>query len=76
MGGRTWWVAIVDAERHSTCDAPYSVRSRLHVDEGDSGSSWQRSRVDPYSRPLLTEVECTIGFEDRSRQFRDHETLD
>jgi DNA-directed RNA polymerase subunit beta' len=39
--------------------------SRLKVDEGDQIKRGQRiAEWDPYTRPILTEVEGTIGFED------------
>src|SRR3981189_3809348 len=49
----------------------------MHVDEGDMGKRGQGSAEwDPYSRPLLTEVEGTIGFEDRVEGQSISETLD
>ncbi|WP_445503182.1 DNA-directed RNA polymerase subunit beta' [Microvirga sp. G4-2] len=39
--------------------------SRLKVDEGDTIKRGQRiAEWDPYSRPILTEVEGTVGYED------------
>ena len=49
----------------------------MHVDEGDMVKRGQRiAEWDPYTRPVLTEVEGTIGFEDLVEGQSISETLD
>jgi len=51
--------------------------ARMRVDEGDMVKRGQRiAEWDPYSRPVLTEVEGTIGFEDLVEGQSISETLD
>src|SRR6478609_8527534 len=50
---------------------------RMRVDEGDMVKRGQRiAEWDPYTRPVLTEVEGTIGFEDLVEGQSISETLD
>jgi len=73
----TWWwrSSMPKAPERATHRIQYG--SRLHVDEGDSVKRGQRiAEWDPYSRPLLTEVEGTIGFEDLVEGQSITETLD
>src|SRR3984893_15342869 len=50
---------------------------RVHVDEGDMVKRGQRiAEWDPYTRPILTEVEGIIGFEDLVEGQSISETLD
>jgi DNA-directed RNA polymerase subunit beta' len=49
----------------------------MHVDEGDKIKRGQRiAEWDPYTRPMMTEVEGTIGFEDLVEGQSISETLD
>ena len=51
--------------------------ARLQVDEGDKIKRGQRiAEWDPYTRPILTEVDGTIGFEDLVEGQSMSETLD
>ena len=51
--------------------------ARLMVDEGDKVKRGQRiAEWDPYTRPILTEVDGTIGFEDLVEGQSMSETLD
>jgi DNA-directed RNA polymerase subunit beta' len=70
-------IAIVDADGTERATHRIQYGSRLHVDEGDTVKRGQRIvEWDPYSRPLLTEVEGTIGFEDLVEGQSISETLD
>jgi len=63
---RNMAVVIVDQDgttEHAVHRLQYG--SRIRVDEGDHVTRGQRiAEWDPYTRPILTEVEGTIGFED------------
>jgi DNA-directed RNA polymerase subunit beta' len=72
-------MAIVVADQDGTERAVHRVQygSRLHVDEGDKIKRGQRiAEWDPYTRPMMTEVEGTIGFEDLVEGQSMSETLD
>jgi DNA-directed RNA polymerase subunit beta' len=72
-------MAIVVADPDGTERAVHRVQygSRLHVDEGDKVKRGQRiAEWDPYTRPMMTEVEGTIGFEDLVEGQSISETLD
>jgi DNA-directed RNA polymerase subunit beta' len=74
---RNMVVAVVDADgsERATHRIPYGARMR--VDEGDMIKRGQRiAEWDPYTRPILTEVEGTIGFEDLVEGQSISETLD
>ena len=74
---RNMVVAIVDADGTERATHRVQYGSRLHVDEGDNVKRGQRIvEWDPYTRPLLTEVEGTIGFEDLVEGQSISETLD
>src|SRR5437868_4574341 len=74
---RNMVVAIVDADGTERATHRIQYGSRLHVDEGDMVKRGQRIvEWDPYTRPLLTEVEGTIGFEDLVEGQSISETLD
>ena len=54
---------------------PYGAR--LQIDDGDQIKRGQRiAEWDPYTRPILTEVEGSIGFEDLIEGQSMSETLD
>jgi DNA-directed RNA polymerase subunit beta' len=63
---RNMAIIIVDQDgttEHAVHRVQYGAR--LKVDEGDKVTRGQRlAEWDPYTRPILTEVEGTIGFED------------
>ncbi|MAB12355.1 DNA-directed RNA polymerase subunit beta' [Parvibaculum sp.] len=63
--GRNVQVQVID--EHGTERAAHKLvyGSRLRVDDGDKVERGQRiAEWDPYTMPLLTEVDGTIGFED------------
>jgi DNA-directed RNA polymerase subunit beta' len=74
---RNMVVAVVDADgtERATHRIPYGARMR--VDEGDMIKRGHRiAEWDPYTRPILTEVEGTVGFEDLVEGQSISETLD
>ncbi|MCC0021479.1 MAG: DNA-directed RNA polymerase subunit beta' [Nitratireductor sp.] len=63
--GRNMAVVIEDDKGHERAVHRLTYGSRLHVDEGDMVKQGQRlAEWDPYTRPILTEVEGTVEFED------------
>src|SRR5258705_4130007 len=74
---RNMVVAIVDSDGTERATHRIQYGARMHVDEGDMVKRGQRiAEWDPYSRPVLTEVEGTIGFEDLVEGQSISETLD
>ena len=74
---RNMVVAIVDADGTERATHRIQYGSRMHVDEGDMVKRGQRiAEWDPYTRPVLTEAEGTIGFEDLVEGQSISETLD
>src|SRR5437868_4233849 len=74
---RNMVVAITDADGTERATHRIQYGARMHVDEGDAVKRGQRiAEWDPYSRPVLTEVEGTIGFEDLVEGQSISETLD
>jgi DNA-directed RNA polymerase subunit beta' len=74
---RNMVVAITDADGTERATHRIQYGARMHVDEGDMIKRGQRiAEWDPYSRPVLTEVEGTIGFEDLVEGQSISETLD
>jgi DNA-directed RNA polymerase subunit beta' len=74
---RNMVIAIVDADGTERATHRIQYGARLHVDEGDMVKRGQRIvEWDPYTRPLLTEVEGSIGFEDLVEGQSITETLD
>jgi DNA-directed RNA polymerase subunit beta' len=74
---RNMVIAISDTD--GTERATYRIQygARVHVADGDTVKRGQRiTEWDPYSRPLLTEVDGTIGFEDLVDGQSVTETLD
>lgn len=62
---RNMIVAVVDADGTERATHRIQYGSRMRVDEGDTVKRGQRiAEWDPYTRPILTEVEGTVGFED------------
>ncbi|NLH79597.1 MAG: DNA-directed RNA polymerase subunit beta', partial [Phyllobacteriaceae bacterium] len=63
--GRNVTVAVVDADGSERTSHRLIYGARLFVDEGDKVKRGQRiAEWDPYTRPILTEVEGTIAYED------------
>ncbi|MEH2514078.1 DNA-directed RNA polymerase subunit beta' [Nitrobacteraceae bacterium AZCC 1564] len=74
---RNMVVAIVDADGTERATHRIQYGARMRVDEGDVIKRGQRiTEWDPYTRPILTEVEGTIGFEDLVEGQSISETLD
>src|SRR5437867_7482427 len=74
---RNMVVAITDADGTERATHRIQYGARMHVDEGDMVKRGQRiAEWDPYSRPVLTEVEGSIGFEDLVEGQSISETLD
>src|SRR4030088_1667975 len=74
---RNMVVAIADADGTERATHRIQYGARMHVDEGDMLKRGQRiAEWDPYTRPILTEVEGTIGFEDLVEGQSISETLD
>ncbi|PWB60790.1 MAG: DNA-directed RNA polymerase subunit beta', partial [Bradyrhizobiaceae bacterium] len=72
-------MAVVVADQDGTERAVHRIQygSRLRVDEGDKIKRGERiAEWDPYTRPVLTEVEGTIGFEDLVEGQSMSESLD
>src|SRR6202030_2262620 len=72
-------MAIIVVDQDGTERAVHRVQygSRLRVAEGDKIKRGQRiAEWDPYTRPMMTEVEGTIGFEDLVEGQSISETLD
>jgi DNA-directed RNA polymerase subunit beta' len=74
---RNMVVAIVDADGTERATHRIQYGSRMHVDEGDTVKRGQRiAEWDPYTRPVLSEAEGTIAFEDLVEGQSISETLD
>ena len=74
---RNMTVAVVDKDGTERAVHRIQYGSRLKVDDGDDVKRGQRiAEWDPYTRPILTEVEGTIGFEDLVEGQSLSETLD
>jgi DNA-directed RNA polymerase subunit beta' len=74
---RNMTVAVVDKDGTERAVHRIQYGSRLKVDDGDMVKRGQRiSEWDPYTRPILTEVEGTIAFEDLVEGQSLSETLD
>src|SRR6516165_3781110 len=62
---RNMVVAVVDPDGTERAHHRIPYGARLRVDDGDKVKRGQRiAEWDPYTRPILTEVEGQIGFED------------
>ncbi|TBW32743.1 DNA-directed RNA polymerase subunit beta' [Siculibacillus lacustris] len=63
--GRNVTVLILDADGSERSTHRLIYGARLFVDEGDKVKRGQRiAEWDPYTRPILTEVEGTVAYED------------
>jgi DNA-directed RNA polymerase subunit beta' len=63
--GRNTSVVVVDADGSERAVHRLIYGSRLFVDEGDKVKRGQRiAEWDPYTRPIMTEVDGIIGYED------------
>src|SRR5260370_1017970 len=74
---RNMVVAVTDADGTERATHRIQYGARMRVDEGDMVKRGQRiAEWDPYTRPVLTEVEGTIAFEDLVEGQSISETLD
>jgi DNA-directed RNA polymerase subunit beta' len=74
---RNMTVAVADKDGTERAVHRIQYGSRMKVDEGDEIKRGQRiAEWDPYTRPIITEVEGTIGFEDLVEGQSMSETLD
>jgi len=74
---RNMVVAVVDADGTERATHRIQYGARMLVDEGDTVKRGQRiAEWDPYTRPVLTEAEGVIAFEDLVEGQSISETLD
>ncbi len=74
---RNMVVAVVDPDGTERAHHRIPYGARLRVDDGDQIKRGQRiAEWDPYTRPILTEVEGTIAFEDLVDGLSMSEALD
>jgi DNA-directed RNA polymerase subunit beta' len=74
---RNMVIAVVDASGTERALHRIQYGARVKVDEGDQIKRGQRiAEWDPYTRPIMTEVEGTIAFEDLVEGQSMSETLD
>lgn len=75
--GRNMAILIKDEKGAEKASQRVTYGSKLFVDDGDVVRRGQRvAEWDPYTRPVLTEVEGTIGFEDLVDGVSIEETAD
>ena len=75
--GRNLIVAVLDPDGTERAVHRIQYGARLKIDDGQHIKRGQRiAEWDPYTRPILTEVEGTIGFEDLVEGQSLTETLD
>ncbi|WP_173931824.1 DNA-directed RNA polymerase subunit beta' [Chelativorans sp. Marseille-P2723] len=75
--GRNMAVLILDEAGAERASHRLTYGSRIYVDEGDKVKRGQRiAEWDPYTRPMLTEVEGTVAFEDLVDGVSVQETTD
>ncbi len=75
--GRNMSVVIIDEKDKERATHRITYGSRMHVDEGDTVKQGQRlAEWDPYTRPILTEVEGTVEYEDVLDSLSVTETAD
>jgi DNA-directed RNA polymerase subunit beta' len=74
---RNMVIAVLDPDETERAVHRIQYGARLLVEDGDKIKRGQRiAEWDPYTRPILTEVEGTIGFEDLVEGQSMSETLD
>ena len=74
---RNMTVAVIDKDGTERAVHRIQYGSRMKIDEGDDIKRGQRiAEWDPYTRPILTEVEGTTAFEDLVEGHSLAETLD
>jgi len=74
---RNMVVSVLDADGTERAHHRIPYGARLKVEDGDKIKRGQRiAEWDPYTRPILTEVEGTIGFEDLVDGISMSEALD
>jgi DNA-directed RNA polymerase subunit beta' len=74
---RNMVVAVLDPDGTERAVHRVQYGARMLVDDGDKIARGQRiAEWDPYTRPILTEVEGTVGFEDLVEGQSMSETLD
>src|SRR4029077_17703523 len=74
---RNMVIAVLDPDGTERAVHRIQYGARMRVEEGDKIKRGQRiAEVDPYTRPILTEVEGTVGFEDLVEGQSMSETLD
>ncbi|MGH6761546.1 MAG: DNA-directed RNA polymerase subunit beta' [Phyllobacterium sp.] len=75
--GRNMAVAILDATGKERATHRVTYGSRIYVDDGDAVKRGQRiAEWDPYTRPIMTEVEGHVEFEDMVDGLSVSETTD
>ncbi len=75
--GRNMAMAVIDQDGTERAVHRIQYGARLRVEDGDKVKRGQRlAEWDPYTRPILTEVEGTVGFEDLVEGQSMSETLD
>jgi DNA-directed RNA polymerase subunit beta' len=75
--GRNMQIVIVDSDGTERATNRITYGSRLHVDQGDKVERGQRlAEWDPYTRPVLSEVDGVVGFEDLVDRISVTETAD
>ena len=75
--GRNIAVAVVDPDGTERAVHRIQYGARMQVDDGDKIKRGQRiAEWDPYTRPILTEVEGTVAFEDLVEGQSMSESLD
>jgi DNA-directed RNA polymerase subunit beta' len=74
---RNMVVAVVDADGTERATHRIQYGSRMRVDDGDTIKRGQRiAEWDPFTRPVLTEADGTVGFEDLVEGQSMSETVD
>lgn len=62
---RNMSIVVIDSDDNERAVHRVAYGSKLHVDEGDAVKRGQRiAEWDPYTRPMLAEVDGTVDFED------------
>jgi DNA-directed RNA polymerase subunit beta' len=75
--GRNMAIAVADQDGTERAVHRIQYGTRLRIDDGEKVKRGQRiAEWDPYTRPVLTEVEGTVGFEDLVEGQSISETLD